>query len=223
FLLWCQGHLWTLRAAETKYQAEVAAYNAQATKLSAGNSEMAETATRLAEIERQTERLRNDTAYWSKKNGVKPAQSGINFQWTAAKVEMPPVPVPPPESSAAFLAKWDSLIRLAGFGELALSIITLIFVRTRTATTNAKTPEIFPDELDAEVIQSDRTGRRFDRTRKSDSGRPSPISGDLAARKDALKLLREHLKQIAFYHPGMWFKADLIHGGVNIRLFKKDH
>src|SRR5262249_32586921 len=83
FLLWCQGHLWTLRAAETKYQAEVAAYNAQATKLSAGNSEMAETATRLAEIERQTERLRNDTAYWSKKNGVKPAQSGINFPWTA--------------------------------------------------------------------------------------------------------------------------------------------
>lgn len=34
---------------------------------------------------------------------------------------------------------------------------------------------------------------------------------------------REHLKEIAFYYPGVWFKADLIHGGVTIRLFKKDH
>jgi len=41
--------------------------------------------------------------------------------------------------------------------------------------------------------------------------------------KEALKILREHLKQIAFYHHGVWFKADLIHGGVTIRLFKKDH
>src|SRR5262249_12867760 len=62
FLLWCQGHLWTLRAAETKYQAEVAEYNAQAKTLSDSNSNMAETARRIAEIERQTERLRNDTA-----------------------------------------------------------------------------------------------------------------------------------------------------------------
>jgi hypothetical protein len=73
------------------------------------------------------------------------------------------------------------------------------------------------------LVQSDRTGRRFDRTRKGDSGRQSPVSGDSAARKEALKLLREHLKQIAFYHPGLWFKADLIRGGVTIRLFKKDH
>jgi hypothetical protein len=49
-----------------------------------------------------------------------------------------------------------------------------------------------------------------------------PISGDSTARKAALKILREHLKRIAFYHPGLWFKADLIHSGVTIRLFKKD-
>ena len=29
--------------------------------------------------------------------------------------------------------------------------------------------------------------------------------------------------EIAFYHPSIWFKADLIRGGVTIRLFKKDH
>ena len=55
------------------------------------------------------------------------------------------------------------------------------------------------------------------------TGRLSPISGDSGARKEALKILRERLKQIAFYHPGVWFKADLIRGGVTIRLFKKDH
>ena len=63
----------------------------------------------------------------------------------------------------------------------------------------------------------------MDITRKSDSGRLSPISGDSGARKEALKILRERLKQIAFYHPGVWFKADLIRGGMTIRLFKKDH
>ena len=26
--------------------------------------------------------------------------------------------------------------------------------------------------------------------------------------KEALKILREHLKQIAFYHHGVWFKAE---------------
>jgi len=58
---------------------------------------------------------------------------------------------------------------------------------------------------------------------KSDSGRLSPISGDSGARKEAIKTLREHMKAIAFYHPGVWFKADLIRGGMTIRLFKKDH
>jgi hypothetical protein len=28
---------------------------------------------------------------------------------------------------------------------------------------------------------------------------------------------------IAFNHPGRWFKADLVRGGVTIRLFKRDH
>jgi len=31
------------------------------------------------------------------------------------------------------------------------------------------------------------------------------------------------LKTIAFYHPGVWFRANLIRGGATIRLFKKDH
>src|SRR5262245_57192240 len=74
FLLWCQGHLWTLRAAEEKYRQDMGAYNAQWTPVKDSNDRIAATAERIAEIEKQTERLRNDTAYWSRKNGVK--QSG---------------------------------------------------------------------------------------------------------------------------------------------------
>ena len=40
-------------------------------------------------------------------------------------------------------------------------------------------------------------------------------------RRQALKKLREHLKAISFHNPGRWFKADLVRGGVTIRLFEK--
>src|SRR5262249_53347791 len=128
FLLWCQGHLWTLRAAETKYGHDLATYNAQIQPISADNARITAAAERIAEIEKQTERLRNDTAYWSRRNGLKPAQSGIKVELSTTKVELPPPPKAPPESSAEFLGKWDWWIRVAGFGELALSIVTLIFV-----------------------------------------------------------------------------------------------
>lgn len=40
---------------------------------------------------------------------------------------------------------------------------------------------------------------------------------------EALKALREHLKRISAHHPGLWFKADLIYGGVMIRMFEGRH
>jgi hypothetical protein len=40
-------------------------------------------------------------------------------------------------------------------------------------------------------------------------------------RINALKVLREHLKAISARHRGVWFKADLIEGGVHIRLCAK--
>jgi len=162
FLLWCQGHLWTLRAAETKYGQDLAAYNSQIAPISSDNARITAAAERIAEIEKQTERLRNDMAYWSRRNGVKSAPSGLKVELSTTKVELPAPPKAPEESSAAFLAKWDHLIRLAGFGELALSIVTLIFVRTRTATTNARSPEIFPAEIDAGDVE-----KRLIRPRRS--------------------------------------------------------
>src|SRR5262245_27791229 len=81
FLLWVQGHLWTLRAAENQYRQDLATYNAQITPISADNARITAAAERIAEIEKQTERLRNDTAYWSRRNGVKQApQSGLKVE-----------------------------------------------------------------------------------------------------------------------------------------------
>jgi len=106
------------------------------------------------------------------------------------------------------------------FGLLCgLAMLVNNFVRLYADEPKHETDE-FPDELEVENRQR---ARRENFTPKSDSGRQSPISRDSSARKDALKILREHLKAIAFYHPGFWFKADLVRGGVTIRLFTKQH
>jgi hypothetical protein len=64
FLLYCQGHLWTLRAAEEKYKQDLAEYNKQITPISADNRAITAAAERIAEIEKQRARIENDTAYW---------------------------------------------------------------------------------------------------------------------------------------------------------------
>jgi hypothetical protein len=202
FLLWCQGHLWTLRAAETKYQQDLATYNAQVAPISADNARISAAAERIAEIEKQTERLRNDTIYWAKRNGVRPSQSGIKVELSTTKVELPPPPKAPSVSSAEFLAKWDWWIRVAGFGELALSIVTLIFVRTRTATTNARTPDEFPDSIDADVAEKRSPSRRENFTQKKETAKKH-ASFD----SEGLKRLREALRDISFRLPGLSFKS----------------
>jgi hypothetical protein len=223
FLLWCQGHLWTLRSAERQYREDMITYNEQWKPVKDSNERIASSVERIAQIEKETERLRNDTAYWSRRNKVQPPRSGIKFEAAVTPMEVPPPPKEPTESSAAFLATWDSWIRMAGFGELGLSIITLIFVRTRTATRNRiGADEVFPDELDADVVEDRRTGGRLDRTRKSDSGAQSPLSLSFDREKARYALL-EHLKTVSFYYPRHTFKVDLIAGGVIIRMVRKEH
>jgi hypothetical protein len=96
----------------------------------------------------------------------------------------------------------------------------------------ADEPETEPDEFPSELEVENRTrARRENFTPKSDSERQSlilsqkspPLSLEDGVRKDALKRLREHLKVIAFQSPGQWFKADLVRGGVTIRLFERQH
>jgi len=202
FLLWCQGHLWTLRAAETRYSQDLAAYNAQISPISADNARITAAAERIAEIEKQTERLRNDTTYWARRNGVKQTASGLKVELSTTKVELPPPPKAPPEASAEFLAKWDWWIRVAGFGELALSIVTLIFVRTRTATTNARMPgatEEFPDSLEVE--------KRSPAKRENFTQKKGTAKDHGPSISEGLKRLREALRDISFRLHGFSFKA----------------
>lgn len=232
FLLWIQGHIWTLQAREADYKVSAVAYNERAERVSTDNAKIAEAARQIAADDAKRAKIENDTAYQQRRAAEKGAR--INTQQRAsiaANLSTSPIelerPDKPKESSADFLMKWDWWIRLANFGELALAAATFIYIRNRSAKFNAArqqrdVAEEFPEEIDVSVRGSAKEPR-LTRTQKSDSGRQSPISGDSAARKEALKKLREHLKQIAFYHPGLWFKADLIRGGVTIRLFKKDH
>src|SRR5262245_16199944 len=213
FLLWCQGHLWTLRTAEEKIRQDLAAYNAQVAPISADNARITAAAERIAEIEKQTERLRNDTAYWSRRNGVKQAPSGLKVELSTTKVEIPPPPKAPEESSAAFLAGWDAWIRFTGFGELALSIVTLIFVRNRTAARNRiGVMEEFPDSLE---VENRLPVRREKFSPKKDSAKTHESSTF-----EGLKRLREALKDISFRLHKRSFKAYVKDDAVWIRLMK---
>jgi hypothetical protein len=217
FLLWCQGHLWTLRSAETKYQTDLATYNSQITPISADNTKITAAAERIAEIEKQTERLRNDTAYWSRRNGVKQAPAGLKVELSTTKVELPLPPRSPTESSAEFLAKWDWWIRAAGFGELSLSIITLIFVRTRTATTNSRTEvdEEFPDSLEVKTRLPVRP-EKFTTQKETTKNHGSFNS-------EGLKRLRDALRDISFRLHNHSFKSGVRGDAVWIYLMKARH
>lgn len=107
---------------------------------------------------------------------------------------------------------------IAAFTLYAVS--QLIRRKPKAAT---RTAEEFPSEIETDMVDDRRNTPRFQRPKSRANERQSltvAISGD---RKTELKKLREHLKAIAFYHPGNWFKADLIRGGVTIRLFKRDN
>src|SRR5262245_27206798 len=238
FLLWVYGHVSTLQSAETTYKADVEKYNGEARQVQADNAKIADALKSVSENERQRARIENDTAYQLRKA----AQSGARIQTnghqasaaaslSTSPVELAKPPAAPKDSSVDYLTRWDSLIRLANFGELGLAVLTLIFIRNRSAATNSRSGPIvrhvtveqqddFPHELEgADIIQDDRSGRRLAQTRKSDRLRQSYISEREAFdRKKARKKLLEHLKVISHYLPGRWFKADLIEGGVHIRM-----
>ena len=212
FLLWCQGHLWMLRAAEEQYRVDMATHNAQWRPVKESNERIASTVERIAGIEKETERLRNDTAYWSHRNKTQTSKSGIKFEAQLISVELPSPPKAPTESSSGFLSQWDWWIRVAGFGELALSIITLIFVRTRTATINAKNEGAFLTELDVE----DRAPIERPRfTKKKDTAKTLESFDS-----DGLKRLREALRDISFRLHGFSFKSHVKDDAVWIRLMK---
>jgi len=72
--------------------------------------------------------------------------------------------------------------------------------------------EVFPSELDTEA------GLRQSRPK---SGHFEAVA-TVADRDVALTTLRAALRTIAHYHPGRWFKADLVPGGVQIRFCRRN-
>lgn len=223
FLLWALGHLVTLRAAEDLYKAEVRAYNVKAENVQADNVKIAEAAQTVARETTKAERLRRQTAYQQRKA----AEAGARIRQSAQAGNLAPSlstapvelerPKAPAESSTVFLSKWDAWIRIANFGELILAAITLIYIRNRSASYNApylsgKGASLRFSEGGAGVVSPrSATVAAFD-------AKKATVATVAEGRESALEVLREHLGVLSSYLPGQWFKADLIKGGVTIRL-----
>src|SRR6266545_5967189 len=157
FLMWVYGHLSTLKNAEADYKVAIATYNAEARAVQSGNEKIADALAKVAAEESKRARIENDTVYQARKA----AQAGARVQTgragslagniSTSPVELAKPPDPPKDSSADYLTRWDSTIRLANFGELALAIFTLIFIRVRSSLTNSPgrhtTKRNFPTRL----------------------------------------------------------------------------
>lgn len=212
FLLWAQGHLITLRATEVDYGAKAEAFNVKAEKIQADNVAIARSAERVAAETTKAERLRNDTAYQQRRAAEAGARirsapgAGLSPALSTAPIELER-PKAPAESSAAFLSQWDRWIRLANFGELILAAVTLIYIRNRSAAYNAKNAPTV--NLGAKLGLSASVAA----LRQVDARTATPVATGVESDLDQL---RGHLKAIAFYHPGRWFKVDPLEAGDGV-------
>lgn len=236
-LLYIYGHATTLRSAEAKYTAAAEKFNAEAKQVSTDNVEIAKAAQAIARETTKAEKLRNDTAYQQRKA----AEAGGGILRSAPAVTVAPGlatsavelerPTKPTESSAAFLTRWDWLVRLANFGELALACLTLIFIRNVSAKSNAPTttqpqelPSVFAQAYRSPVARPafTKTTTQSDTVSRQSVEHKETTQGDTAALREGLKVLRETLRDIAFYTPGVHYKCDLKPDCVWIRQMTSD-
>lgn len=234
-LLYVYGHHRALKADEARYTQQAETYNARAEKLQADNVAIARSAERIAEQQTKRARLENDTAYQNRKA----AEAGLRAARSSAKAETAlgdglatsqielERPVKPAESSTAFLTEWDWLVRAANCAELLLACLTLILIRNVSAKTNAPV-ENLPSKVG--VFSTVRTPvpapayRRHGTTHASSESADDKetTQGDTAALKDGLRVLRETLRDVAFYTPGVHYKCDLRGDCVWIRQMVSD-
>jgi hypothetical protein len=223
FLMWVYGHLLTLQNADSKYETAMEAFNTKAERIQADNVKIAAAAAQIAQETTKAERLRNDTAYQTRKAveagaripAARQTSSGIAPSLSTAQIELER-PKAPEESATVFLSRWDLWIRAANFGELILAAITLIYIRNRSAKFNAQSA---PERL-LPVATVSLKGASLKPALKANSAqKATAVATD--PRQDSLDALRDHLRVIKESLPGRFFKADLIDGGVSIRLCKK--
>ncbi|MGH9753278.1 MAG: DUF1761 domain-containing protein [Blastocatellia bacterium] len=232
FLMWVYGHLSTLQNAEADYKVAVERFNADALKVQASNARIIESLREIEASAKEKAKIEQDTAYQLRqaaKHGaqIKGERSGVSVKFEPAKVELAEPPAPPADSSADYLTRWDSAIRLANFGELALAIFTLIFIRVRSSLTNSpRVDNEFPHDLDVENRQPRRRGNLQNPTThvSSKNERHSRArNNDTGVSAEGLKILRDTLKLIAFHNPPMHFKTDVKPDCIWIRSMTSDH
>jgi hypothetical protein len=124
-------------------------------------------------------------------------------------------PDPPKDSSAEYLTRWDSTIRLANFGELALAIFTLIFIRVRSSLTNSPADEPFPHELE---VENRAPARRENFTKKKE-----PRKNHGSFNPEGLRRLREALRDISFRLHKRSFKSAIKGDAVWIFMVRANH
>jgi hypothetical protein len=208
FLLWVYGHLATLQNAENSYKVEAEKFNAKAEAVSQDNVKIAEAARAIAAEATKAERLKNDTAYQTRKaaeagarlpsRSASASASAIAPSLSTAPIQLER-PKAPEESSTKFLSEWDKWIRATNFGEILLAVITLIYIRNRSAKFNAqyaptqmnfrgeRTYRVLPDGR-REIIHSSYSGDEIGKIVEPDEDFPSEIDAgvkDRKARSDA--------------------------------------
>lgn len=227
-LLWIYGRLHTLQTAEADFKAQAQAFNVKAEKISEDNTKIAE-ANRQIEIERtKRARIENDTIYQARKAaqaGAKvraghSADTEASLSTSQIELEKPRAPA---SSSVDFMTRWDSAIRLANFGELILAVITLIYIRNRSAKTNApeeadqadQAEAEFPEELDVEARGPVKAGKFS--TKKETTKEHAPFNSE------GLKRLREALSDISFRLHGFSFKSQIKGDAIWILMVRARH
>jgi hypothetical protein len=231
FLLWTYGHLKTLQSAEAKYETAAATYNAKAEKISEDNAKMFASAERIEAERTKRARIENDTVYQARKAAQAGAKvhtprsaGGAAPSLSTAPIELEK-PVKAAESSVAFLTRWDAWIRILNFGELALAVVTLIFIRNRSASTNdprqvsaggIPAPIGVTTRSPALAAAFDRDASRARQIASPDLGEASQDYGE--ASQDGLRELQEICSEISFRHPGRWYAVDLRGDHVRVRL-----
>lgn len=231
FLLYVFGHLKIIQAAEADYKARAEAYNAKAERISDDNKAIAASAERIEAERTKRARIENDSLYQARKAAQAGAKvearpgSQIGPQLATVPIELEK-PKAPAESSVAFLAGWDAWIRILNFGELALAVLTLIFIRNRSAATNSPVENSVPmgTLFSTAAYRSPLTAAPFFNDTVSEK-RDDTDDGQKTTRvvnREGLRRLRETLKAIGF-QTKTHFKSDPKDDYIWVRQFRSSH
>src|SRR5262245_33038021 len=219
FLLYIYGHLHTLQAAELDYKLAAETYNKSAQDIQIGNQKIVEDLKQIEAEQTKRARIENDSIYQARKAAQAGAQirarrgSGVDLKVSTAEVKLAAPPEPPKETAAAFLTRYDLWIRILNFGELALAVITLIYIRNWSAKVNAPAEKVSPGFEDFSIAAGARAAAPTPALKTTTRGDlvddPRARQKTTQATPPGLEELNAVLRLIAFQHPPGHFKTAL--------------